>query len=218
MVNTTVPEPVTAEDVRERLANTSLHPDPTDVIELPGSRNWPASLQAQLRNTLKPAGVLIPLYERSQDGLTVLLTQRSAALRHHAGQISFPGGRMEPDDADIVHTALRETHEEVGIASDAVQIIGYLPPMPTITGYAVTPVVGVVESAAAAEADRQEVEFVFEVPLEFLLDARNRRTVERELHGRMLPMIEYLYEGHRIWGATAMMIVQLSKIIKNNKI
>ena len=90
--------------------------------------------------------------------------------------------------------------------------------MPTITGYAVTPVVGMVDHAVEARADRQEVEFVFEVPLEYLLDKRNRRTVERELHGRKLPMVEYHYDGHRIWGATAMMIIQFCKILKNNNL
>jgi 8-oxo-dGTP pyrophosphatase MutT (NUDIX family) len=204
---------VTADRVRERLANTTLRADPTDVIELPGSQDWPASLREQLSAVLKPAGVLIPIFERSPDELTLLLTQRSAALKHHAGQISFPGGRMEPDDADIAHTALRETHEEVGIAGDAVQVLGYLPPIPTITGYAVTPVIGMVDSQAEARADRQEVEFVFEVPLEYLLDGGNKRIVKREVHGRILPMIEFSYEGHRIWGATAMMIVQLTNLL-----
>lgn len=212
----TKPRIVTADRVRERLANTALGADPTAVIELPGSQDWPTSLREKLSATLCPAGVLIPIFERSQDGLTILLTQRSAALRLHAGQISFPGGRMEPEDTDIEHTALRETHEEVGIASDSVQVVGYLPPMPTITGYAVTPVVGLIDVNAEAHPDLQEVEFVFEVPLEFLMDANNRRVVEREVHGRVLPMLEYHYQGHRIWGATALMIVEFIKHLKTN--
>ena len=210
------PDIVTVDRVRKRLADTELRTDPTDVIELPGSQQWPASLREKLSTTLSPAGVLIPIIERSSDGLTILLTQRSAALRMHAGQISFPGGRMEPNDTDIAHTALRETHEEIGISGDSVQVLGYLPPMPTITGYAVTPVVGVIDATAEARPDRQEVELVFEVPLEFFLDASNRRVVERELHGRVLPMIEYHFDGHRIWGATAMMIVQFIKYIKTS--
>ncbi len=209
------PRIVTADRVRERLAETALRADPSEVIELPGSRQWPASLRARLNATLQPAGVLMPLFERQQEGLTLLLTQRSAALRHHAGQVSFPGGRMEPDDITVEQTALRETHEEVGIAGSAVQVLGYLPPLPTITGYAVTPVVGIVDKQVEARADRQEVEFVFEVPLAFFLDSSNQRLVERELHGRKLPMIEYRYDGHRIWGATAMMIVQLIKLLNN---
>ena len=208
------PETVTADRVRDRLAHTSLREDPTDVIELPGSRHWPASLRERLSATLKPAGVLIPLFDRPRAGLTVLLTQRSAELRLHAGQVSFPGGRMEPEDADIAQTALRETSEEVGLESSAISVVGYLPPMPTITGYAVTPIVGMVDHQAAAVADRQEVEFVFEVPLDYFLDNDNQRVVERDVHGKTLPMIEFHFDGHRIWGATAMMIVEFTKIIK----
>ena len=204
---------VTADRVRDRLAHTTLRDDPTDVIELPGSRHWPASLRDQLSATLKPAGVLIPLFDRPQTGLSMLLTQRSAELRMHAGQVSFPGGRMEPEDSDIAQTALRETSEEVGLASEVINVVGYLPPMPTITGYAVTPVVGIVDDQASAVADRQEVEFVFEVPLDYLLDDGNRRVVERDVHGKVLPMIEFHFDGHRIWGATAMMIIEFIKII-----
>lgn len=208
------PETVTADRIRDRLAHTRLREDPTDVIELPGSRHWPASLRERLSATLKPAGVLIPLFDRPRAGLTVLLTQRSAELRLHAGQVSFPGGRMEPEDEDIAQTALRETSEEVGLASSAISVVGYLPPMPTITGYAVTPIVGMVDHQAAAVADRQEVEFVFEVPLDYFLDNDNQRVVERDVHGKSLPMIEFHFDGHRIWGATAMMIVEFTKIVK----
>ena len=123
--------------------------DPTSVVMPAGSENWPRSMRDQLSGTLKPAGVLVPLIERRTDGVTVLLTERSAELKHHAGQVSFPGGRMETGDADIAATALRETHEEVGIARECVAVIGYLDTMPTITGYAVTPVVGLVDDQFA---------------------------------------------------------------------
>ena len=191
-----------------------LSADPTDTIDLPGSRHWPDSLREQLSGTLTPAGVLIPIFDRPDTGLSVLLTQRSAELKLHAGQISFPGGRMEPEDSDIAVTALRETEEEVGIRSEQVTVIGYLPAMPTITGYAVTPIVGLVATAAVPEVDRTEVEFAFEVPLSFLLQAGNRRIVERDLHGMLVPMTEFHYEQHRIWGATAMMIVEFIKVLK----
>lgn len=209
---------ITVASVRQSFANTALPADPLDVIEYPGSEHWPASLQQQLAGTLTPAGVLIPIFDRPDTGLSVLLTQRSAELKHHAGQISFPGGRMEPDDANIAATALRETHEEVGIATDSVSVIGYLQPMPTITGYAVTPVVGLVDAAVTVALDRTEVEFSFEVPLPFLLDASNRRIVQRDLHGKRFPMAEYHYDGHRIWGATAMMIIQFIKVIEKSKL
>ena len=121
---------------------------------------------------------------------------------------------MEEGDTDIATTALRETEEEVGISRDAVNIIGYLEPMPTITGYAVTPVVGLVQSGYELNIDTTEVEYVFEVPLAFLLDPGNQKLVERELHGKTLKMVEYHFDGERIWGATAFIIEKFIKIIK----
>ncbi len=208
------PLTITADSLRQRFAGTVLPADPTDVISLSGSEHWPASLREQLQSSLQPAGVLIAMLDRADAGLSMLLTQRSAELNHHAGQISFPGGRMEPDDADICVTALRETHEEVGIAPEQVTVIGYLESMPTITGYAVTPVVGLVSNTIELNIDRTEVEFAFEVPLSFLLDSGNWRVVERDLHGHKIPMTEFQYEGHRIWGATAFIILEFIKIVK----
>lgn len=179
-----------------------------------GSSRWPDALRRRLTTTLTPAGVLIPVIERRGD-MSVLLTQRSADLTHHAGQISFPGGRMEEHDEDVGVTALRETHEEVGIEPRHVTVIGYLGPMPTITGYAVTPVVGLVSDAAEFVIDQTEVEFAFEVPLNFLLDRRNEKRVERKFQGRAIPMVEFQYEEWRIWGATANMVITLRKLLKN---
>ena len=206
---------ITAASIRQKFADTSLPADPTDTIDLPGSQHWPDSLREQLEATLTPAGVLIPIFDRPGDELSVLLTQRSAELKLHAGQVSFPGGRMEPEDGDIAVTALRETEEEVGISSEHVTVLGYLPAMPTITGYAVTPIVGLVAAAAVPEVDRTEVEFAFEVPLSYLLKPDNRRIVERDLHGKSVPMAEFHYDQHRIWGATAMMIVEFIKVLEN---
>ena len=200
--------------LRDRLAGTELPVDPTEVVMPVGSDRWPVTMREQLRAELKPAGVLVPLMEKSAGDLHVLLTQRSAELKLHAGQISFPGGRMEGHDADIAATALRETHEEVGIATEQVSIIGYLEPMPTVTGYAVTATVGIVSEGARVEVDRNEVEYAFEVPLSFLLTAENAQMVEREVYGKTIRMVEYHYEGQRIWGATAMLIQQFVKIIK----
>ena len=159
-----------------------------------------------------PAGVLIPLIER-QVGLTVLLTRRSPALKHHAGQVSFPGGRMEKADRTIRDTALRETHEEVGIEPGAVRVTGYLSPMPTITGYAVTPVVGLVEGTARLVLDPVEVQRAFEVPLAFLLEHDNVRWSGRDIDGVEVPVAEFRHSGERIWGATAAMIVNLRNIL-----
>ena len=199
--------------LRERLANTRLPSDPTDVMMPPGSDDWPADMREALTASLKPAGVLIPVMAR-HSRLSVLLTQRSAELKHHAGQISFPGGRMEEYDNDIRATALRETHEEVGIHPDDVAVIGYLEPMPTVTGYAVTAVVGVVEAPLELKIDRSEVELAFEVPLDFLLDKRNARAAERVYRGRTIAITEFVFEGHRIWGATAHMLLEFSKKVR----
>ena len=163
---------------------------------------------------MTPAAVLIPMLERDS-GSTILLTQRSKALKHHAGQVSFPGGRMERNDADVVATALRETHEEVGIAPPLVDVVGFLPTMPTITGYVVSPVVGYVDPDAAITIDPGEVEYAFEVPLDFLLDETSEKFVDREVDGQQLSMVEYHWRSERIWGATAYMIRELRKILLN---
>ena len=206
------PEALTAALLQERLAGTRAPEDPSDVVMPPGSERWPAFMRERVVRSLRPAGVLIPVFERVA-GLSVLLTQRSAELKHHAGQVSFPGGRMEDHDRDVVQTALRETHEEVGIPPQAVAVVGYLPPMPTVTGYAVTPVVGLVTDEVTLRIDHTEVEYAFEVPLAFLLDARNARALQREYQGRQIPTVEFHYEGERIWGATAHMLIELGKIL-----
>lgn len=206
---------ITAAYLRDLLAGTQKPADPTAVVMPPGSEQWPHGMRAQLAASLTPAGVLIPVVEGHAAGLSLLLTQRSAELKHHAGQISFPGGRMETDDADIVATALRETHEEVGIAQQDVAIIGYLSPMPTITGYAVTPVVGLIAAGIELNLDQTEVEYAFEVPLAYLLDPGNTRMVERDIDGTTLTMAEFHYDGERIWGATAFIIQQLIEIVIN---
>lgn len=206
------PDALTAALLQERLAGTRAPEDPNDVVMPPGAERWPDFMRERIAHALRPAGVLIPVMQRAA-GLSVLLTQRSAALKHHAGQISFPGGRMEDHDRDVVAAALRETREEVGIPQDAVDVVGYLPPMPTVTGYAVTPVVGLVMNDVTLKIDTTEVEYAFEVPLAFLLDSRNERALERRYMGRRIPTVEFHYEGERIWGATAHMLVELRKII-----
>lgn len=203
---------LTADTIRQRLSGTKLPTRPTDIVMPPGSSRWPEPMREQLSGELTPAGVLIPILQHDAV-LSVLLTQRSAELRHHAGQVSFPGGRMEECDDSVEATALRETHEEVGIAPHDITVVGYLRPMPTITGYAVTPVIGLVAAEVELEIDRTEVEYTFEVPLSFLLDKRNDVRTEREVSGRKVPMIEFHWENERIWGATAFMILALRKLL-----
>jgi len=201
---------LTAEHIRRTLAGTDLPASVTEIIMPAGSSRWPEPMREQLSGSLRPAGVLIPIIERDAT-LSVLLTRRSAELRHHAGQISFPGGRMEDHDTNIEATALRETEEEIGIGAEHIAVIGYLRTMPTITGYAVTPVVGLVSAAAELRIDTSEVESAFEVPLPYFLDDANDVRTEREVHGRKVPMVEFHWQDQRIWGATAFMILSLRK-------
>lgn len=203
---------LTAAQLAERLAGTSLPDDPLDVVLPEGSERWPPPFRKRLGGSLTPAGVLIPVIERA-DGLTVLLTQRAPDLKHHAGQISFPGGRMEEHDQDVRAAALRETWEEVGIAPEHIDVVGYLESMPVISGYAVTPVVGIVAGHVELTLDRTEVDYAFEVPLGWLFDSSNDRWVDREIEGRTFPMIEFHFAGERIWGATAMMLWRFRKTV-----
>ncbi len=205
-----MPKTLTAARVRKRLAGTSMPPDPLAVDMTDISRRMPEAVVRGLLPSLRPAGVLIPLIDRA-DRLSVLLTERSRSLKHHAGQVSFPGGGMEPHDTDIKATALREAHEEVGIHPADVEIAGYLMPTPTVTGFAITPVIGFVRENFTLKVDPIEVEMAFEVPLEFLMDKRNEQHSEREFNGVTMPVVTFHYEGHRIWGATAGMLVTLRK-------
>ncbi|HEV2212407.1 MAG TPA: CoA pyrophosphatase [Gammaproteobacteria bacterium] len=154
----------------------------------------------------KPAAVLVPLVMHP-DMPTVLLTQRTERLQDHAGQVSFPGGSRESSDADPVETALREAREEIGLGREYVEVVGYLPGYLTITGFAVSPVVSLVRPGFALKVDPLEVAEVFEVPLAFLADPLNRRVEKRELAGHAVGYYVFTYEGHRIWGATAAMLV-----------
>lgn len=155
---------------------------------------------------LSPAAVLIGLITRD-GGMQVLLTRRTEGLRHHGGQISFPGGRIETADADPVAAALREAHEEVGLPPSLVAPLGYLDPFVTITGFHVFPVVARVSIDYEPLIDPVEVAEAFEVPLDFLLDPANEQRSEVEYLGRRRPLIEFRYGQYRIWGATAAMLV-----------
>lgn len=207
-----LPKALNAAYIRRELSETRIPADPLAVDSSYIDRVMPANLALKLTRNLRAAGVLIPIIER-QESLSVLLTERSADLKHHAGQVSFPGGGMEEHDLDIAATALRETHEEVGIHPTQVDIAGFLHPTPTITGYAVTPVIGFVESAFEITVDPMEVDAAFEVPLDYLMDKRNEEHSEREYYGVKLPVVTFHFEGHRIWGATAGILIQLRKLL-----
>ncbi len=157
---------------------------------------------------LRAASVLVPLVDRQSETF-VLLTERSQHLPSHAGQVSFPGGRVDPVDATPVDTALRETEEEVGIASHYITPIGALDTYETGTGFCIMPIVGIVRPGFQIKTDPAEVEEAFEVPLSFLMNPKNHERHRAHWKGAAREYYAMPYDGHYIWGATAGMIVNL---------
>lgn len=161
---------------------------------------------------LREAAVLVGLVPRAT-GLHAVLTRRTDTLRHHAGQVSFPGGRLEPEDGGPLQAALREASEEIGLRSSQAHPLGYLDPLATITGYRVTPVVAMLDPQFVPLADPGEVAEIFEAPLDFLMAPGNLRHVDIEFLGRTRHVLEYqtlaTAPGHRIWGATASILLNL---------
>lgn len=170
------------------------------------------SLQQYVPTNPTPAAVLVPLVARVE-GLQVLLTERAQHLSHHAGQVSFPGGRIEQADADAQSAALREAEEEIGLAPRHVEVIGYLPDHLIISGYRVTPVVALVRPPFELTIDAREVRAAFEVPLQYVLDSRNHVPRRREFRGESMELIDLPYGPHNIWGATAGMLLTLQRLL-----
>ena len=165
---------------------------------------------------LVPAAVLVPLISR-EDGFTILLTERAADMRAHAGQISFPGGRIDPEDATPEDAALREAHEEVGIPHDSAEIIGRLDTYEVRTGFAVTPVVGLIEPGFEIVFEPDEVADVFEVPLSFILDPTNHERRNRLIRGKRRYFYVLAFEERYIWGATAGMLINLYEVLTGQR-
>jgi 8-oxo-dGTP pyrophosphatase MutT (NUDIX family) len=182
--------------------------DPWNRAELDGLLDASESLCA--------AAVLVPVVVRPT-GASLILTRRNGSLRHHAGQISFPGGRIEPDDASPVHAALREAHEEIGLAPAHTEALGYLDPLGTITGFCVLPVLGLVRGEPALTLDPSEVAEAFEVPLAFALDPANLEEHAREFRGRLRRYHVIRWQHYDIWGATASMIANLAHRLRAAK-
>ncbi len=160
-----------------------------------------------------PASVLVPLVLR-EGGLTMLLTQRTAHLTDHAGQISFPGGRAEDYDASPTDTALREAEEEIGLERRHVEVLGSLPDYYTGTGYRVTPIVALIQPPFELKADPSEVAEIFEVPLAFLMDGQNHQRLSVQLAGGSRSFYAMPYERFFIWGATAGMLRNLFHFLR----
>jgi 8-oxo-dGTP pyrophosphatase MutT (NUDIX family) len=202
---------LTREEVRYRLARAHPHgavgSGPGSVPGDEGAARGPSAAEPT------PAAVLVGLVDRA-DGPALLLTQRTEHLRDHAGQICFPGGRMEPDDEGAAAAALREAEEEIGLDPARVSVIGQLPPYQTVTGFRIHPVVGWISPPFALRPDPFEVAEAFEVPLHFVLEPENHR---RQSYRRGPVTRGYYvlpYQGRFIWGATAGILVNLARVLR----
>jgi len=181
-------------------------------------RPWRAQIQSRLDRApselrlgqaLKPAAILLPIIERDEP--SILLTKRSENMPTHAGQISFPGGRVHPGDASLIETALRELQEEIGIGREFVDVGGFLDPYETVnSGFMILPVVGFVREGFTLSVSAREVAEVFEVPLDYLCDPSKRSRMSVERQGVMREFHTIPFGGHTIWGATADIIANLS--------
>jgi 8-oxo-dGTP pyrophosphatase MutT (NUDIX family) len=199
----------------DRLAR-ALHP----TCSPPAGPGWNhddiAEFLPEGGQALRAAAVLVGLVDRGA-GEQALLTRRTEGLRHHGGQISFPGGRIEASDADPVAAALREATEEIGLHPAQASVLGYLDPLSTITGFHVYPVVAQIAPDFVAQRDPSEVEEVFEVPLSFLLEPANARRVELEFRGARRSVLEFQFNHWRVWGATASMLVNLRERLERTR-
>jgi 8-oxo-dGTP pyrophosphatase MutT (NUDIX family) len=202
---------LSAELTRSR-ASAIDHLTRADIIDRVSDIGFVRSPQDEMvTQGLRQAAVLVPIVLRP-DGLTVLLTKRTDHLTDHAGQISFPGGRIEPEDETPEHAALRETLEEISLTPDHIEVIGRLAPVVTGTGFCIVPVLGLIEPPFTVTPDPFEVAEIFEVPLAFILDPLNHERRPRDpgaaRHFYVLP-----YEDRNIWGATAAILVDLATIL-----
>ena len=167
-----------------------------DFIYNPDFKDW------VFERAVKPAAVLIPVVKRP-DELTILMTKRTERLTSHSGQIAFAGGKIDNSDTDVVAAALREAREEIGLEARHVDVIGTMPEYFTGSGYRISPVVALIEPQAQLEANPDEVEYIFEVSLAFLMDADNHKISSREFKGNRRYYLEMPFGEHYIWGVTA---------------
>jgi 8-oxo-dGTP pyrophosphatase MutT (NUDIX family) len=197
--------------LRRALAGTA---PPPNLAEAALARLPPLVVARLFDRPLVPAAVLVGLQPMAGGGLQVILTRRNEQLRDHPGQISFPGGRLEPGDPDPIATALREAREEVGLLPGAIEVLGCLEAQAVVTGFAVCPVVALVSEAVDLRPEPLEVAEIFTVPLSHLAREGALEVTEREVRGVLLNSVAYRYGGHHIWGATAHMLAALVERIR----
>ena len=169
-------------------------------------------LKKKYTDKLIQASVMV-LFLYANNTISLLLTKRSEKLNDHAGEICFPGGRWAPEDKSLTCTAFRETHEEIGVNKERIEVIGFLKSVPTLTGYLIHPVIGVLDSDSSITIDPSEVDSYFLAPLSFFLDTNNKKKKLHHIKSIKIPVYEYQFEGYRIWGATAAIISSLCKTL-----
>lgn len=198
--------------IEERLQDTRPAVDPRMAYPAGVTPEVDQAIRQYFPATPIAAAVLVPLVDHPS-GLTVLLTQRATHLKHHPGQISFPGGRIEAHDGGPLEAALRETEEEIGLSREHVRFVGYLDPHLVLTGYWITPVVAFVQPGFELQLDEREVAGTFEVPLAHILDVANHRSRERMLGDVPIRVHDIPYGEHNIWGATAGVLMALYRML-----
>jgi 8-oxo-dGTP pyrophosphatase MutT (NUDIX family) len=202
------------ERIEQRLRDTRPGGDPLAAIAAQLPTGQVEELRRRLPAAPMRAAVMVPVVERPA-GLTVLLTLRASHLKAHAGQVSFPGGRIEASDAGPWQAALREAEEEIGLAPDRARLAGYLRDHFVLTGYLITPAVAIVQPDFDLVLDRTEVDDAFEVPLEFVLDPANRVPRRIDYGGHSFTTWDLPWQGRMIWGATAAMLLNLATTLED---
>jgi 8-oxo-dGTP pyrophosphatase MutT (NUDIX family) len=196
--------------IEERLKDSRAPTSASEALPAGVSEELHAILRSYFPPSPIAAAVLVPIVEHPQE-LTVLLTERASHLRQHAGQISFPGGRIEPDDLDVVQAALRESEEEIGLPREHVTFAGFLEPQLVLSGFWITPVVGFVRPGFELSLDPREVASTFEVPLSHILDPRQHTSRERMIGTTAVTVHDIPFGERHIWGATAAVLLSLCK-------
>lgn len=189
---------MTANELRHRLTRAL-------ATEGPGSSDFDLNPGIHPARELRAAAVLVAFVPRDDDW-HLILTKRSSRLKHHPGQVAFPGGKQDDGDADLAATALREAHEEIGLPSDRVEVLGHLAPHETVTGFDVTPVVGLFSGAFDPVPEPGEVDEVFHVPLSHIADPARYSVQSRRWRGQQRHYYTVPFGPYYIWGATARML------------